>query len=211
MFKYKHFAIITLYFLATPVLSEDYQSNSVFNHDYKCVAEEQGGFNHNATGHELTKFIVDEEFFLVHISNIPEQVILPMLAKTAADAINRQKDLSSQDLEALKRKELEKEYLQKRVFGTMTTERGSYFIREPQNDPNDAITYLRTNNCSTFKTDKYASINCYGDDPGRTFQFNVMTGRFTYSYAGTWHAEVKDGYYGDSATFAFGTCKQYYR
>ena len=91
MFKYKNFAIIALYFIATPAVSEDYQSNSLFKHDYKCVADEKGGFNHNATGHDFGKFIVDEEFFLVHISNIPDKVIPDMLKVATAYKINQKK------------------------------------------------------------------------------------------------------------------------
>ena len=210
MFKIKNFAIIAL-FIATPTLSEDYQSKSVCKHDYKCVAEEKGGYNHNATGHNLTRYKPDEEFFLVHISNIPEKAILRMLASTTEKAINQQKQLSNQELEILKRNELEKQYLQLQVFGTMTTEKGSYFIREPRDDPNDGTSYMLGNGCGTWKTDKAASINCYQNDIARTFQFNVMTGRFTYSYAGSWHEKVIDDYYGDSSSFSFGTCEIYYR
>lgn len=211
MFKYKNFAIITLYFLATPVLSDDYQSKSVFNHDYKCVAEESGGYNHNATGHNLGRFKPDEEFFLVHISNIPENVISDMLTAATANEINKKKGLSSQEVEVLRRNELEKEFLDKQVFNSLTIEKGSYFIREPSNDPNDVITYLGGDHCTALKNNKYASINCHVGTFAKTFQFNLTTGRFTYSFSGTWNEEVKDGYYGDSSLFVFGTCKQYYR
>ncbi|MDO8827721.1 hypothetical protein [Methylophaga sp.] len=211
MFKYKNLAIIALYLLATPALSEDYQSNSLFKHDYKCVADEKGGFNHSATGHELGKFIVDEEFFLVHISNIPEKVIPDMLKVATAHKINQKKGLSSQEVEVLRRNELEKDFLNKQVISTLTIEEGSYFFREPSEDPNDAITYLRGDHCDAVKNNNYASINCHIGDYAKTFQFNLATGRFTYSYAGTWNDEVEDGYYGDSSSFAFGTCEIYYR
>lgn len=211
MFKNNTFTSIALSLLATPLLAENYQSNSVFDHDYKCVAEEKGGFNHNSTGHDLSKFIVDEEFFLVHISNIPEKVISDMLKENTANEINQKKALSIQEVEILRRNELEKEFLNKQVFSTLTIEKGSYFFREPSEDPNDAITYLRGEHCTAVKNNNYASINCHIGDYSKTFQFNLSTGRFTYSYAGTWNDEVEDGYYGDSSFFAFGTCKQYYR
>jgi len=211
MFKYKNFAIIALYFIATSALSEDYQSKSIFKHDYKCVAEEKGGYNHNANGHNLGRFKPDEEFFLVHISNIPEKVILQMLEPTTAEAINQHKELSNQELEFLKRNELEKEYLNQVLLDFMTIEHSSYFIRQPSDDPNDYLTYISCQGCSALKDDKHTSINCYTNYSGKTFQFNVTSGRFTYSYAGTWHEEVLDGYYGDSSSFVFGTCKQYYR
>ena len=158
MFKYKNFAIIALYFIATSALSEDYQSKSIFKHDYKCVAEEKGGYNHNANGHNLGRFKPDEE-----------------------------------------------------LLDFMTIEHSSYFIRQPIDDPDDYLTYISGQGCSALKDDKHTSINCYTNYFGKTFQFNVTSGKFTYSYAGTWHEEVKDRYYVAPSTFAFGNCKQYYR
>lgn len=211
MFKYKNLTIIALCFLTTPALSENYKTKSVFKEDFKCISDEKGGFNHNATGHELTKFTGKEEFFLVHISNIPEKAILDMLTRETAQEINKKSGLSSQEAEDLKRNELEKEFLEKGGFSSVTTERGSYFIRTPRNNPNEASTYLYGNHCSAISTKNYASINCYRESFDKTFAFDLTTKRFTYSYAGTWNDKQDDGYHGDSSVFAFGKCEIYYR
>ena len=118
-----------------------------------------------------------------------------MLEPTTTEAINQHKELSNQELEFLKRNELEKEFMNKQVLGTLTLESGSYFIRQPIDDPDDYLTYISGQGCSALKDDKHTSINCYTNYFGKTFQFNVTSGKFTYSYAGTWHEEVKDRYY----------------
>ena len=67
--------------LSSSAFSEEYISQSVFNKSYKCIADEEGGFNHNATGHKLVSFKPETEFYLVHISSIPKRAVLKMKSK----------------------------------------------------------------------------------------------------------------------------------
>lgn len=211
MKKHSFFALPVLYLFTATVSAQDYESNSVFKDDYRCVATEVGGYNHTAEGHEPSRFWPDDEFFLVHISNVPEQVLIRMLSKPAKELLESITEQGSDKRKTLARSQFEKQIMKQKVWDDMTVEEGSYFIREPSSDPKKPSTYFIGNNCESWKTASEALISCYVSDNGKTFQFDPVTGRFTYSYAGSWHEEVSDGYYGDSSSFAFGTCQKYYR
>ena len=196
--------ILAIFFALTCTCSvnafADYKTKSIFSADYKCVSEEMGGFNHSASGHNLTRFKGEEEFFLTHISNIPDEAIVDL---------NTMIKVSNNDVSKI-RELLESRLMkQEKITDTIITEDSSYFIREPRDDPREGSTYI-SNGCSSFKSQKQSSIRCYISDSLKTFILDLETMRFTYSYAGTWHNK-KDDYYGDSSVFVFGTCKEYYR
>lgn len=187
---------------STSVIAEEYKTKSVFSADFKCVSEEKGGFNHNASGHNLTLFKGEEEFFLTHISNIPDEAILDL---------NKMMKAETNDVKKLRAIFENRVLKQETIAETMITEESSYFIRKPEDDPKSWINYF-WNGCSRYKSQQgTSSVNCYKSDSSKTFTLDLDTMRFTYSYAGSWHNKSKNGYYGDSSVFAFGTCKKYYR
>jgi len=193
---------------ATPMLSnaEAYATKSVFKADYKCTAEEAGGFNHGAKQHKLALFKPDEEFFLVHISNIPKKAVFEMKSKEIIALLGGDEDRV--------REEVERTYMKQESYVEgFISEKSSYFIREPRDNPEEVTTYFANSACSAWKSDKEndSRITCLESDGGKTFQFSPKTGRFTYSYSGSWHLEQKQDYYGDSSIFVFGSCKEYYR
>ena len=98
--------------------------------------------------------------------------------------------------------------MKQETLNIITTEKHSYFIRQPEDDPRKFQSLL--NACSSFKAGQEAEITCYESDGSQTFKLNLETMRFTYSYAGSWHSKIKKGYYGDASVFAFGTCKKYF-
>jgi len=179
----------------------EYKTKSVFSADYKCVSETKGGFNHEASGHKLTLFKGKEEFFLMHISNIPDEAILK---------INKMMKVKSNDVNHLREIHEGRVMKQEKYSESMVTEESSYFIREPDDDPKEGMTYF-SSGCSSYKFENGSAINCYKSDNSKVFILDMDTMRFTYSYAGSWHNKVKDSYYGDSSMFAFGICKKYYR
>jgi len=192
------FALI--YICSTNVFAQEYKTKSIFSDDYKCVADEQGGFNHNAYGHDLVRFKDKAEFFLIHISNIPYEAIIDL---------NTQMKVDSNDPSKL-REEFENRIMKQEIIPeTAIIEKSSYFIREPENDPKEMMIYVH-NGCTSYKIQENGSIVCYEADNSKTFSINLKTMRFTYSYAGSWGGTQENGYYGDSSVFAFGTCKKYY-
>ena len=194
----------------TPMMShaEKYTTKSVFNADYKCSAEEAGGFNHRAAEHKLDLFKPEEEFFLVHISNIPQKAVFEMKSKEIVALLGGDEDRV--------RKEVESSYMKQESYveGFMS-EKSSYFIREPRDNPEKRTTYMARKSCSAWKSDtekeKDSLITCFESDGSKTFQFSPKTGRFTYSYSGSWHVESSKDYHGDSSIFVFGSCQEYYR
>ena len=98
---------------------------------------------------------------------------------------------------------------QKIIPETAIIEKSSYFIREPGNDPKEMTIYVK-NGCTSYKVQGKESIVCYEAENSTTFSLYLNTMRFTYSYAGSWNGTHKNGYYGDSSVFAFGTCKKYF-
>lgn len=181
----------------------EYKTKSVFKDDYRCIAETAGGFNHKANGHALTKFIPDQVFFLTHISNIPKEAILSFLNNSKVSFENIDEDEAREIFEKvlLKQEVLFKDYIK---------ENSGYFIREPDEDPKKWEIYF-LNKCASVEMKGYRAISCYENDKEKTFNLDINTGRFTYSYSGSWQSEFKDGYYGDSSVFVFGKCKKYFR
>ena len=192
------FALIYIY--STNAFAEEYKTKSAFSGDYKCVSDEQGGFMHNAHGHALVHFKNKEEFFLTHISNIPYEVILDL---------NTQMKVDSNDPNKLREVFESRMMKQEIIPETAIIEKSSYFIREPENDPKETGLYFR-NGCTSYKIQKNKSIVCYEGSSYATFFLDLNTMHFTYSHAGSWNGEQRNGYYGDSSVFAFGTCKKYY-
>ncbi len=181
----------------------EYKTNSVFSDDYKCVSEEKGGFNHGASGHSLNLFKGQEEFFLTHISNIPYEALVDWNQLLEIKLLN----IKAND-ESKIREIFEERIMKQETLNIITTEKHSYFIRQPEDDPKKFQSLL--NACSSFKAGQEAEITCYESDGSQTFKLNLETMRFTYSYAGSWHSKIKKGYYGDASVFAFGTCKKYF-
>ncbi len=176
----------------------EYKTNSVFSDDYKCVSEENGGFNHSASGHSLTLFKGQVEFFLTHISNIPYEAIVDWKQLLNIEANDESKI----------REIFEERRMRQETLNIITTEESSYFIRQPEDDPKKGESLLY--GCSSFKAGQEAVITCYKSVGSKTFELDLETMRFTYSYAGSWHSKRKNGYDGDSSVFAFGTCKKYF-
>lgn len=192
--------------LTTSILAQagEYRTKSVFSADYKCTAEEAGGFNHTATGHKLALFKPDEEFFLIHISNIPDKAVFEMKSKEIVELLGSD--------ESRVREEVERSYMKQEIYSEdLISEKSSYFIREPRDNPDKVTTYFPNHACSAYKAKNEFDISCYESDSGKTFQFNSVTGRFSYSYSGSWHVKSENNYYGDSSIFVFGKCKEYYR
>ena len=191
------FIILTI---ATPAHAEKYTTKSIFHEDYKCSADTQGGFNHRAYGHKLVNHRPDNEFYLMHISNIPENAIFEMAPK---DIINEDSARIWVENRHLK---------QKLLGGDLNVERSAYFIREPDYNPKDAVTYVGSG-CKAWKDGIGRSlITCFENSGDKSFQFQPNTGRFVYAYLGSWHFESSiENYYGDSSSFTFGRCEKYYR
>lgn len=181
----------------------EYKTNSVFSDDYKCVSEEKGGFNHGASGHSLTLFKGQEEFFLTHISNIPYEALVDWNQLLEIKLLN----INAND-ESKIREIFEERLMRQETLNIITTEKSSYFIRQPEDDPKKVLSLI--NGCSSFKAGQEAVITCYESVGSKTFELDLETMRFTYSYAGSWHSKIKKGYYGDASVFAFGTCKKYF-
>lgn len=205
--KMHRYVLTALLISAFPglALTQEYRTKSVFSKSYRCVADESGGFTHSASGHKLTLFKTDEEFFLTHISNLPDKLVLQLSGRKGGT-------LSGID-GVRAREEVERRLMKQETMSGVdfVSETGSYFIREPSVEPESLMATMYA--CKAIKAEDATIITCYGDGLGlgKTFQFMPGTGRFTFSYSGTWHNKVKDNYYGDSSSFAFGTCKEYYR
>ena len=207
------FAVSMLSFLmATPTWAA-YETKSRFKTDYKCVSDEIGGFNHGKNEHKLTRFNGNKEFFLTHISNVPIEAVnayLTEFEKIAVDGYTTEMsrrvyediklDINLTDLDTI----------------VWSFEKGSYFIRTPETNPNHYWNY-NTDNCTTSYQEHEGAVDknqlgCYMDWSDKSFEFNFDTGKFMYTQLGTWHNkhETPD-YYGDSAVIAMGVCKPYYR
>lgn len=195
------FFALFLLSLSSNVFSE-YKTKSVFSDDYKCVSHEKGGFNHTKDGHVLTRFHGKEEFFITHITNIPDEAM--------RDAVSYYKifdHLSGKDLDTV-REHYEMRFFPEPYDSRFPLEKGSYSISTPEDNPRKAVSY--SNKCMAYKSDKGGSISCeyYFKD----FMLDLTTMRFTYVVSGSWHSpDLNNNYYGDSSVFAFGTCKKYFR
>jgi len=189
---------IQLMIVFSPTSMAEYKSKSVFSKDYKCVSESIGGFKGTANGHKLTRFKKQEEFFLTHISNLPEEAIM-----NSSYAIPNNVDRS--------RELFEKGIMTQEISARFseTAEYGSYAIRYPVLDPRMTNVYI-FNRCGASYTEFGSSISCYKSHVRENLNFNMNTMRFTYSNTGNWH-QIKKGENPSSAYFIFGTCKEYYR
>lgn len=187
----------------------EYRTKSSFKADYRCISEIAGGFIHAKSGHELATFKPDEEFYLIHISNIPTKAIFQLKKR---GYISSPKEDEDSIREAFEQHNL----VRNNLLRLMVSEKSAYFIRTSGENPSNEMIYI-LNSCSasalTVKDGSMdsGSISCYEGDSRKTFNFNSNSGRFTYSYAGTWDSGQKDNYYGDSSYFIYGTCKEYYR
>jgi len=201
-------------FMASPTWAA-YETKSRFKTDYKCISDVQGGYNHKKDGHKLTGFSKTEEFFLTHVSNVPITAANEYLTTFKGfTADNLTVDLSRQFFESF----IMKVDDYSNDDSVIIYEKNSYFIRKPEEDPNDLSIYVYSllGSCdATFmklKTGETKSMQCSSDDASRSFLFNINNGKFTYTYSGDWHQEQQiPDYYGDSAIIAMGMCKPYYR
>jgi len=195
--------------LSTSVFAE-YKSKSLFDTDYRCIADEVGGFNHRKDGHHQTRFKVNKEFFLTHISNIPDEAFLDFYKSYEyRNHIGKSDNIDSV------RKQYDESYLQQEIIdfssGKTVTEKGAYFIREPKMNPKSWETYRRS--CETIRDPiLYNHIHCYQETVNSLFTIDLDTKRFSYAQLGSWHMrqDIPD-YYGASSYFAFGKCEEYYR
>jgi len=174
----------------------EYETKSIFSESYKCTATKSGGFRHSGSGSNLVIFRPDEEYFLTHISNIPKEVIFKMIDKPIIDSLGNNEDRI--------REAVEKRYMKQiNVGDEIVIEESSYFIRTQEENPKDRITYF--NACTRIKG---SYISCYEGNTLTRFHFFVETGRFVYSYAGTWHSPSKQLV--EDSSFIFGECKKYF-
>ena len=200
------------FLMATPTWAA-YETKSRFKTDYKCISDEIGGFNHRKNEHKLTRFNGNKEFFLTHISNVPIEAVnayLTEFEKLAVDGYTTEMsrrvyedinlDINLTDLDTI----------------VWSFEKGSYFIRTPETNPNHYWNYSADNCKTSYREHEGAveenQLGCYMNWSDKSFEFNFDTGKFMYTQLGTWHNkhETPD-YYGDSAVIAMGVCKPYYR
>ena len=207
------FAVSMLSFLMAAPTWAAYETKSRFKTDYKCVSDETGGFNHRKNEHKLTRFKGNKEFFLTHISNVPIEAVNNYLTEYEKIAIGGYTtemsrrvyediilDINLIDLDPI----------------VWSFEKGSYFIRTPETNPNHYWNYDADNCKTSYKEHEGAveenQLGCYMNWSDKSFEFNFDTGKFMYTNLGTWHYkhETPD-YFGDSALIAMGVCKPYYR
>lgn len=194
------FVVITLTLGSTA--AAEYKTKSVFDENYRCISAEDGGFNHTADGHKLAHFGDRSEFFITHISRIPTKALSILLPSDVAVSLAGHEDNLRKAVEA-------RWMTQTKYTDKFIVEKGSFFIRTPEQDPLKLSSYM-LHQCTAYKTSAGDSIACFVEDTRRSFVFDIKTKRFSYSYLGTWDQNVKDKYHGDSSVFAFGSCKRYY-
>lgn len=169
--------------------------------NFKCTSQDTGGFLFQQDGnHTLTRFTGTEEFYLTHISEIPDKAFSGPESFISGNTVNENK-------EAFERYH----FKDKRPAGVddYISESGAFFIRKPGQNPKKFITYFFNSACEYFKNKLVESISCFTDESSKTFNFNPSSGRFSYTYSGSWE-RPRDEYPGDSAFIAFGECKEYY-
>ncbi len=206
-------ALVTLSFLTASTICAAYETKSKFKADYKCISDVQGGYNHTQSGHKFVEFKQPEEYFLTHISNVPITAVNKYLTE------NRNMSVENYSIDQ-SRKNFENSLLKVNDYSSgdsiYISETGSYFIREPSQDPNAVWIYTMHGSCDTtfykFDDGEKRSMSCFSDNRVNSFQFNIDTGKFTFTYTGSWHEEQKDpNYFGDSAVIAMGMCRPYFR
>ena len=170
--------------------------------NFKCLSQEKGGFFFKQNGnHKLTRFSGNYEFYLTHITEIPDEAFSDSGQRLEGQSINDKKE----DFEA--------NYYKDDSFSLdeiiLTHESGVFFIRKPNQNPKKYSSYYG-NSCEYLSATKGNEfISCYIGDYDKAFKFDLGSGRFTYSYIGSWHTPG-DEYAGDSAVIAFGECEEYY-
>lgn len=169
--------------------------------NFKCVSQDKGGFLFRQDGnHELTRFTGNKEFYLTHISEIPDKAFSEPTSLLRSGTVNERKET------------FERVYFKDTSLDgidDMISESGAFFIREPYENPKKFLTYFHGASCQYFKHMQEESISCYKDKSSKTFNFNLSSGRFIYTYSGSWESP-SDKYAADSAVIAFGECKEYY-
>lgn len=192
--------LVILTFISSPAFSE-YQSNSVFSDNYKCISDTSGGFNHHKYGHRLTMFENIHEFDLIHISKIPKEALLQIKGVGVYNLKNIDEIRSLFETRSMKQEAFSKD---------ITIEKSSYFLIGLGGSSKKMTSYLGDGCTSTFNK-KPVKIECvHSNASPSTFVLNLNTMRFTFSYSGSWHEpDLAHNYFGDSAIFAFGTCVKY--
>lgn len=176
--------------------------------NFKCLSQDKGGFlfqyNDN---HKITRFTDNEEFYLTHISEIPNKFFSPkkVFSHYKGETINDNKEA------------FEMEFFDAVDFMDIPgfiKESGAFFIRKPNENPEKYMTYAFSS-CEyrlgrDYSRKKEELIMCYVDNSSKTFKFNLGSGRFVYSYTGSWESSPQEYFAGESAIIAFGECKEYY-
>ena len=164
--------------------------------DYKCVPDKEVGLNWSLSGddHKLTTFSPSghDEFFLTHISNIPNAALpkpdLPINARKGNIEYRFYEDLSTE---------------------SSRLEIDSYYLRSQSEDPRSYNTYS-TGECKYYDNGKLKNIEC--NKNLLHFEVDLDTMRFVSSYLGTWHYSTKSSdSKGDSAVLSYGKCRRYFR
>ncbi|SFI34283.1 hypothetical protein SAMN05216206_1943 [Pseudomonas guineae] len=183
----------------TQSASAEYITKSHFTKNYKCIVKESGGYNHTQSGHQLTKFIDRNEFFLTHISRLPLRSVSQMRNPSIVGAFNGNEALIRADAE-----EAFSEFTNAQASG-YRIESGTYYLRDSTRDPMLSPDVLST--CEAFgKEGELQQISC--DRIMSKFDFIPNTGRFMVTTEGNW-TTYENGT-PDSSVFEFGTCKEYY-
>lgn len=191
--------------LITATLISEAQAENV---DYRCIASQTIGFNHTSNNHTPSEYKKDQEFFLTHISSTPIKAIQSFLNIGNPNELSKDESVLRAQFQA-------KILIHLADKQRSSTSDAVYFIRESSEDPNDPLKYFTDSVCERSvlhkPKNKEPIINCHQESDYQLFEFSLATGKFTYSYLGTWHRSSTNDYFGDSSYFSFGECKEYYR
>ena len=165
--------------------------------DYKCSPDKEVGISWDKDGdeHEVVTFKSSQhdDFFLTHISNIPDKAFEP-----PAVPINERKARFERQL-----------FDDSNSTDDFIFEDRSYFLRKASADPDSSLTYYLSECSYNNMGSGYNTISCVSP---RKFVLDLVTMRFVTSYLGTWHSSNKPSdYAGDSAVISYGMCRKYYR
>lgn len=179
----------------------EYKTKSHYSKNYKCVAEEAGGYNHDGAKHHLARFRERNEYFLTHISRLPIGTLKNMRTPEIIDSFNGD--------ESLLRKDVERVYLaiEETSYG-LYEEEGAYFFRNATQDPLTYAALLHSCRAITVEKDKSNPEVVCDIFGGGELSFSTESGRFVVASPGNWIMANDET--PDSSYFEFGTCKEYY-
>jgi len=185
---------ILLTFISSAAEAE-YKTSSVFSKSYRCTTNESGGYNHDKGTHHLTRFNGRDTWYLTHISMLPINEIKSLIGD---------KELStSEDNEGNIRARAERVLIDRKPSDWISSEIGSYYLRNATNSPNDSHSSVAE--CEAFEmSGKAVQVAC--DGIHYKFDFSPETRRFMVMSPGNWVISTMNK--PDSSFFDFGTCQE---